>query len=136
MICPVRANCGQYKVDWGFGFAIMFTLTTQMIGLGLAGVCGRYLVKPAIDDPWLASNLPNCPPCSNTLHDRADIPDPENTSGWSISRFRFFLCESEVHWFRSSWLMSKDVLIGWPGSFGTGSLGFTVAGPLKLLSLG
>jgi hypothetical protein len=93
---PVRANCGQYNVDWGFGFAILFTLTTQMIGLGLAGVCGRYLVKPA-SMIW-PSNLPNCV-LFNTLHDRAEIPDPENHNGWSISRFRFFLCESK-HRFR------------------------------------
>jgi hypothetical protein len=69
----------------------MFTLTTQMIGLGLAGLCGRYLVKPA-SMIW-PSNLPNCA-LFNTLHDSAEVPDPENTNGWRVSRFRFFFCES------------------------------------------
>jgi hypothetical protein len=88
----IEAQRGFYNIDWGFGFAIMFTLTTQMIGLGLAGVVGRYLVKPA-SMIW-PSNLPSCA-MFNTLHDRAEVPDPASHNGWSISRFRFFFCESD-----------------------------------------
>lgn len=35
-----------YGQDLGWGFAIMLTLSTQMVGYGLAGVLRRFLVKP------------------------------------------------------------------------------------------
>lgn len=38
-----RAFYGQ---DFGWGFSLMLTLSTQMVGYGLAGVLRRFLVKP------------------------------------------------------------------------------------------
>jgi hypothetical protein len=86
----VEAQRGFYKINWGFGFAILFTLTTQMTGLGLAGIYRKFLVYPS-SMIWPAV-LPNCA-LFNTLHDGKDGPDPADTNRWRIPRFRFFLCK-------------------------------------------
>lgn len=78
---------GFYGVDYGWGFCILYTLTTQMIGFGLAGCFRRFLVYPA-SMIW-PGILPNCA-LFYSLHERTK-PDPASTSGWRISRFRWFL---------------------------------------------
>ncbi|KAF2664976.1 small oligopeptide transporter, OPT family [Microthyrium microscopicum] len=88
---------GFYKVDYGWGFALLFTISTQMIGLGLAGVFRRFLVYPAAMI-W-PSVLPNCA-LFYTLHDHSK-PDPATTNGWQISRYRFFsfVCLGSFVWY-------------------------------------
>jgi OPT family small oligopeptide transporter len=83
----LEALMGFYKKDYGVGFALLFTISTQMIGLGLAGIYRRFLVYPAAMI-WPVT-LPNCA-LFYTLHDRTPS-DPAITGGWSISRYRWFM---------------------------------------------
>ncbi|GAA6042983.1 hypothetical protein JCM8097_003869 [Rhodosporidiobolus ruineniae] len=71
-----------YRVAQGPGFDILLTLTTQMTGFGVAGLCRRFLVWPA-SMIW-PGNLVFCT-LLNTLHAEED----EDEKG--PSRFRFFL---------------------------------------------
>jgi len=73
------------KYRWAF--QMLFAITNQMLGYGLAGVCRRWLVWPAAMI-WPA-NLVNCA-LMYTLHDHSSS-DPAKTNGWSISRYRYFL---------------------------------------------
>jgi OPT family oligopeptide transporter len=57
-----------------------------MIGLGLAGIYRRFLVYPAAMI-WPVV-LPNCA-LFYSLHDKT-APDPADTNGWRISRYRYF----------------------------------------------
>jgi OPT family small oligopeptide transporter len=93
----LEALIGFYKVDYGWGFALLFTITTQMIGLGLAGVVRRFLVYPAAMI-WPVV-LPNCA-LFYTLHDKTK-PDPAESGGWRISRYRWFLyiCLGSFVWY-------------------------------------
>jgi hypothetical protein len=59
-----------------------------MTGLGLAGIFRKYLVYPG-HMIWPV-NLPSTA-LFNTLHDGKVQNDPQETNGWSISRFKFFL---------------------------------------------
>jgi OPT family oligopeptide transporter len=83
----LEALIGFYKKDYGWGFALLFTITTQMVGLGLAGVARRFLVYPAAM-VW-PTVLPNCA-LFYSLHDHQPA-DPAETGGWRISRFKWFL---------------------------------------------
>lgn len=88
----IEAQRGFYNINKGFGFAILYTLATQMTGLGLAGICRRFLVYPAtMIWPMI---LPNAA-LFHTLHDGKIRLDPASTNGWSIPRFRFFY--SKIH---------------------------------------
>ncbi|KAL1845098.1 hypothetical protein VTK73DRAFT_1127 [Phialemonium thermophilum] len=76
-----------YNVDMGWGFQILFTLSSQLIGIGLAGLSRRFLVWPA------AMIWPN--QFSNTtlfyaLHDKTKS-NGQDTNGWVISRYRYFI---------------------------------------------
>jgi OPT family oligopeptide transporter len=73
-----------YGQHFGYIFQVLLTLTTQMLGYGIAGVCRRWLVYPsAMIWPALLATTTFL----NTLHNRRNpIAD-----GWTISRYRFFL---------------------------------------------
>lgn len=43
----LEALLGFYKINMGWGFAMLFTISSQMIGFGLAGIFRRFLVYPA-----------------------------------------------------------------------------------------
>ncbi|KAL9070772.1 MAG: hypothetical protein Q9157_005697 [Trypethelium eluteriae] len=94
----IEALLGFYKINLGWGFNLLFTLATQMIGFGLAGMFRRFLVYPAaMIWPFI---LPNCV-LFYTLHGkRTDIAE---TGVWNISRYRWFvyvLCGAFVwYWF-------------------------------------
>lgn len=93
-----------YKQDLGWGFSLMLTLSTQMVGYGIAGILRRFLVKPGTTlaqfrhqtfayDRVAAMIFPFT--LVNTslfyaLHDRS-ATDPSKSNGWKISRYRFFL---------------------------------------------
>ncbi|KAF2395795.1 small oligopeptide transporter [Trichodelitschia bisporula] len=140
----VEAMRGFYKIDWGFGFAIMFTLVTQMLGLGLAGLFRRFLVEPPAMI-WPAI-LPNCA-LFNTLHDVEDN-DPTQTNGWVVPRFRFFLIVLGAgfiwYWFPGylfqalsvfawvTWIKPNNVLVN--QLFG-GFTGLSLAPPFTVFTL-
>ncbi|EPS39632.1 hypothetical protein H072_6564 [Dactylellina haptotyla CBS 200.50] len=79
------AQITRYKFDFGWGFAILLTLSAQCLGFGLAGLCRRFLVWPAAMI-W-PGNLVSTT-LLYTLHDRSKVVE---ANGWSISRQRFFL---------------------------------------------
>lgn len=75
-----------YNVNMGWGFQLLFTLSSQLIGIGLAGLCRRFLVWPS------AMMWPN--QFANTslfyaLHDKSKS-DGVHSNGWVISRYRYF----------------------------------------------
>ncbi|KAF5524926.1 Sexual differentiation process protein isp4 [Colletotrichum aenigma] len=75
-----------YDINLGWGFQLLFTLSSQLIGIGLAGLCRRFLVWPS------AMIWPN--QFANTslfyaLHDKSKS-DGTHSNGWVISRYRYF----------------------------------------------
>lgn len=75
-----------YDVNLGWGFALLFTLSSQLIGISLAGIFRRFLIWPS------AMIWPN--QFANTslfyaLHDKSKS-DGTSSDGWVISRYRYF----------------------------------------------
>lgn len=75
-----------YDVNFGWGFSLLFTLSSQLIGISLAGMFRRFLVWPS------AMIWPN--QFANTslfyaLHDKSKS-DKVAANGWTISRYRYF----------------------------------------------
>ncbi|TGJ84790.1 hypothetical protein E0Z10_g3991 [Xylaria hypoxylon] len=76
-----------YGQHFGWGFQLLFGITTLCTGYGLAGLMRRFLVWPAAMI-W-PGDLVNST-LFHTLHD--DKPtDPAKTNGWRISRYQWFL---------------------------------------------
>ena len=82
----IVAQKGFYKQDFGWGFQLLLTIGTQMIGYGYAGLLRKYLVWPA-SMIW-PSNFVNTS-LFYALHDHAKT-DPAKANGWSIGRYRYF----------------------------------------------
>ncbi|KAF2175242.1 OPT family small oligopeptide transporter [Zopfia rhizophila CBS 207.26] len=75
-----------YNLEMGWGFQLLFTLSSQVIGIALAGLFRRFIVWPAaLIWPMQFSN------CAllHALHDKSRF-DPTRSNGWSISRYRYF----------------------------------------------
>lgn len=80
----IEAIVKFYNLPSRGGFELLFTVTTQLFGFGLAGASYRWLVRPAtMTWPLVLSNAA----LLSTLHSRANAV----ADGWSISRLRFFL---------------------------------------------
>lgn len=92
-----------YGQNFGWMFQLLFAITNQMIGYGLAGICRRWLVWPAAMI-W-PSDLVNCA-LMYTLHD--NNPSNNHTAnGWSITKYRWFLyvvCGSFIWYFVPGWI--------------------------------
>lgn len=76
-----------YQQYFGWGWQILFGITTLCTGYGIAGLSRRFLVWPAAMI-W-PSDLVNAA-LFYTLHDHTES-DPAKTNGWSIGRYRWFL---------------------------------------------
>ncbi|EPQ27337.1 uncharacterized protein PFL1_05259 [Pseudozyma flocculosa PF-1] len=79
-----------YNEPKGVGFAILFVLSSQLIGFGLAGICRRFLVWPASmiwPQNLVAATI------LNTFHAEEDGADG------SMTRFRFFTIASIAAFF-------------------------------------
>lgn len=76
-----------YNYDMGWGFALLFTLSSQLIGIGVAGVFRRFNVWPAAII-WPANF--SMTSVLYALHDQSKT-DPSKANGWQISRYRYFL---------------------------------------------
>lgn len=75
-----------YNTDLGWAFSLLFSLSSQLIGICIAGLFRRFLVWPS------AMIWPN--QFSNTallyaLHDKSKS-DGATANGWVISRYRYF----------------------------------------------
>jgi hypothetical protein len=66
---------------------ILFVVTSQVLGYGMAGIMRRFLVWPAAMI-W-PSNLVNCA-LFRTLHNDKDNEDDNEKKRWTMSRLRFF----------------------------------------------
>jgi OPT family small oligopeptide transporter len=84
----LQAQMKWYNVDWGVSFALLYTLSTQAMGLGLAGLCRRFLVTPS--SAIYPGILPTCA-LFKTLHEKDSRPEPGTANGWKMDRYRFFL---------------------------------------------
>ena len=76
-----------YGFDFGWGFQLILTFATQMIGYGYAGMLRKFLVWPA-SMIW-PQNFVNTS-LFYALHDHSPT-DPAKANGWSIGRYRYFL---------------------------------------------
>ncbi|KAH9907258.1 OPT family small oligopeptide transporter [Xylariomycetidae sp. FL2044] len=76
-----------YDVNLGWGFAFIFTLSSQLIGISLAGMFRRFLVWPSA---MLWPNQFAKASLLNVLHDKKKSTGAE-ANGWTISRYRYFL---------------------------------------------
>jgi OPT family small oligopeptide transporter len=88
-----------YNHDLGVGFQLLFTISSQLIGVCLAGLGRRFLVWPA------ALTWPNNFSTTTllyALHEKSK-PDPAQANGWSISHYRWFVYVSSgmfvYYWF-------------------------------------
>lgn len=76
-----------YNLDIGWGFQLLFALSSQVIGISLAGIFRRFLVWPAaMIWPGQFANTA----LFHALHDKRPS-DPSETNGWSVSRYRYFI---------------------------------------------
>ncbi|KAH0279805.1 OPT family small oligopeptide transporter, partial [Aureobasidium melanogenum] len=76
-----------YNLDMGWGFQLLFTLSSQIIGIAFAGIFRRFLVWPAALI-WPANF--SMTTLLYALHDKSR-PDPARANGWQISQYRFFV---------------------------------------------
>lgn len=82
----------KYNFDWGFGYIIMLTLSSQLIGFSMAGFFRRWLVWPAAMI-W-PGNLGNTA-LFTALHAQID------TGANHMSRYKFFMiaCAGAFSWY-------------------------------------
>ncbi len=76
-----------YKRTLNPGFSIIFVVTSQILGYGMAGITRKFLVWPAAMI-WPA-NLVNCA-LFRTLHNNKSDEDTNEKKRWTMSRLRFF----------------------------------------------
>lgn len=75
-----------YNIPMSIGFQLLFTLSSQIIGIALAGLFRRFLVWPAaMMWPYQFSNTA----LLHALHDKEAESAPAN--GWKVSRYRYFV---------------------------------------------
>ncbi|KAJ8187241.1 hypothetical protein LV157_004894 [Aspergillus fumigatus] len=80
----IEAAVKFYGMPSRGGYYLLLTITTQLLGLGLAGMTSRWLVDPAtMIWPGVLSNAA----VLQTLHSRSNLL----ADGWNVSRLRFFL---------------------------------------------
>lgn len=75
-----------YDLNLGWGFSLLFTLSSQLIGISLAGLFRRFLVWPAAM-MW-PSQFANTS-LFYALHDHSKS-DGSQSNGWTMSRYRWF----------------------------------------------
>ncbi|EAW06700.1 small oligopeptide transporter, OPT family [Aspergillus clavatus NRRL 1] len=80
----IEATVKFYGMPSRGGFEVLLTVTTQLLGFGLAGMASRWLVVPAtMIWPGVLSNAA----LLSTLHSQTNLL----ADGWIITRLRFFL---------------------------------------------
>lgn len=112
-----------FNIDMGWGFQLLFTLSSQLIGISLAGLFRRFLVwydhslvtifaihySQAIYRPaamiWPITFANTA--LFHALHDKSKS-DASQTNGWQISRYRWFvyltMASFAYYWYGSSHL--------------------------------
>lgn len=103
--------------NFGWIFAMMLCISTQIIGYGFAGMCRRFLVYPS-SMIWPAA-LVNCA-LFQTLHDEEGV-DANGDSvyaekGTSMSRYKFFFiafCAIWVYEWFPNYIFTALAAFGW-----------------------
>ncbi|KAI1077261.1 OPT family small oligopeptide transporter [Whalleya microplaca] len=75
-----------YNINFGWGFALLFTLSSQLIGISLAGIFRRFLIWPSAmmwPTQFAKTSL------FYALHDKSKS-EAASSNGWVISRYRYF----------------------------------------------
>ncbi|KAI1777200.1 OPT family small oligopeptide transporter [Hypoxylon cercidicola] len=75
-----------YNINLGWGFALIFTLSSQLIGISLSGMFRRFLIWPSAmlwPTQFAYTSL------FYALHDKSKS-DGTTSNGWVISRYRYF----------------------------------------------
>ncbi|KAI1089830.1 OPT family small oligopeptide transporter [Rostrohypoxylon terebratum] len=75
-----------YDINLGWGFAFIFTLSSQLMGISLSGLFRRFLVYPAA---MLWPTQFSYTSLFYALHDKSKS-DGSTSNGWTISRYRYF----------------------------------------------
>ncbi|KAG4223410.1 hypothetical protein PC116_g28125 [Phytophthora cactorum] len=75
-----------YNLKLGWGFALMFTLSSQLIGISLSGMFRRFLIYPAA---MMWPSQFSYTSLFYALHDKSKS-DGTKSNGWVISRYRYF----------------------------------------------
>ncbi|TGJ86424.1 hypothetical protein E0Z10_g2398 [Xylaria hypoxylon] len=75
-----------YDVNFGWGFALIFTLSSQLIGISIAGMFRRFLIWPSA---MLWPNQFSKTSLFHALHDTSKN-DEKDSNGWRISQYRYF----------------------------------------------
>ncbi|KAK5050578.1 hypothetical protein LTR84_003860 [Exophiala bonariae] len=76
-----------YNHPMGWGFALLFTLSSQLIGIALSGMFRRFLVWPAA---MIWPGQFGTTSLLYALHDKRKA-EPSETNGWKISQYRYFI---------------------------------------------
>ncbi len=86
-----------YNINLGWGFSLLFTLSSQLLGIAIAGMFRRFTVWPAALI-WPANF--SMTTLLYALHDKSKT-DPAKANGWKISRYRYFLyvCFGAFAWY-------------------------------------
>jgi OPT family small oligopeptide transporter len=88
-----------YNHNMGWGFALLFTLSSQMIGIAMSGMFRRFLVWPSAmiwPGQFATTSL------LYTIHDKSKA-SAEDANGWKLSRYRWF-CYLALASFLYYWL--------------------------------
>ncbi|KAJ5965293.1 hypothetical protein N7481_012007 [Penicillium waksmanii] len=86
-LLALKAKQAFYNMEIGWGFQLLFALSSQVVGIALAGIFRRFLVWPAaMIWPGQFANTA----LFHALHDKRPS-NPSETDGWSISRYRYFI---------------------------------------------
>ncbi|KAI4871197.1 small oligopeptide transporter [Hypoxylon rubiginosum] len=75
-----------YNINLGWGFALIFTLSSQLVGISLSGMFRRFLIWPSAmlwPTQFAYTSL------FYALHDKSKS-DGTTSNGWVISRYRYF----------------------------------------------
>ena len=89
-----------YNHSLGWGFALMFTLSSQIIGISMSGMFRRFLVWPSAmlwPGQFATTSL------LYTMHDKTKADEPGGANGWKMSRYRWF-CYIALGSFAYYWL--------------------------------
>ncbi|RFU28603.1 hypothetical protein B7463_g7733, partial [Scytalidium lignicola] len=98
----IEAIVKFYDLPSQGGVEVLFTLTTQLLGFGIAGISYRWLVLPAtMIWPSVLSNTA----LFVTLHSRKNVI----ADGWKISRARFFTYVFHILFI--CWIVPKNVVV-------------------------
>lgn len=76
-----------YDINMGWGFSLLFVLSSQLIGISLAGLFRRFLVWPA---PMVWPSLFSTTTLFYALHDKS-LSMGKSYNGWTMSRYRWFI---------------------------------------------